>query len=294
MAARPCCVWPVARRWITWSASFCHEPVNSSASTDTSVWLNPWVIPHAEPPRWPASWSPPPGSCLHPMGSRYPVLAVIVVRRTVGAGECYIPVPFQPPRPRSARPSLRSTCQWSSWRCFMCTSLWPAAACVQAEAWSQEGEEERPKVLAACSRVTSGGRNTNNSLLLSPAWIPVLRWTHERTAKLDESVVPLKPNPTCQPEDEGELNDSSTASIAPKSLKIRANSEATSEAGPDTRCRPDAPKVNSQSKWSKIKIAPNKQETSASQPLRSSHEQLPAQRRSIPVNRPRKGGTQVC
>ncbi len=108
-----------------------------------------------------------------------------------------------------------------------------------------------------------------------------------KNGKLDESVVSAKADSNVQPEEKENSNDSSTASIAPKEPKERANSEATSEAGL-TPVPADAPKVNSQSKWSKIKIVTKQAGDECITAIEIVPPNSTGERRSIPVNRPRK------
>ncbi|KAI1889609.1 hypothetical protein AGOR_G00164690 [Albula goreensis] len=77
-----------------------------------------------------------------------------------------------------------------------------------------------------------------------------------KNGKLDETVS-TKAESSVQPEEKETSNDSSTASIAPKDAKDRANSVAISEGPPPAPAptpTPLPPKLNPSSKWSKIKI----------------------------------------
>ncbi len=130
-------------------------------------------------------------------------------------------------------------------------------------------------------------QNNNNQSPPKPSLDTCSTVDTMKNGKLDESVVSAKADSNVQPEEKENSNDSSTASIAPKEPKERANSEATSEAGL-TPVPADAPKVNSQSKWSKIKIVTKQAGDECITAIEIVPPNSTGERRSIPVNRPRK------
>nr|XP_029497084.1 muscarinic acetylcholine receptor M4-like isoform X5 [Oncorhynchus nerka] len=119
-----------------------------------------------------------------------------------------------------------------------------------------------------------------------------------KNGKIDVSVVSTKPDASVNPEEKESSNGSSTASIAPKNAKGRANSEAISEGclgiapapapAPEPAPAAATVKLNPASKWSKIKIVTKQ---AGDECITAIEIQPPIQggeTHSIPVNRPRK------
>lgn len=129
-------------------------------------------------------------------------------------------------------------------------------------------------------------QNNNNQSPPKPSLDTCSTVDTMKNGKVDESVVSAKADSCVQPEKESS-NDSSTASIAPKEPKERANSEVTSDAGLTPAPTTAAPKINPQSKWSKIKIVTKQAGDECITAIEIVPPNSTGERRSIPVNRPR-------
>ncbi|XP_035591101.1 uncharacterized protein LOC118357857 isoform X7 [Oncorhynchus keta] len=164
----------------------------------------------------------------------------------------------------------------------------------------QKPEAEKKKGLKIPNPLKSHILNRQNNNNPSPK--PSLESCNTREAvkngKIDVSVVSTKPDASVNPEEKESSNGSSTASIAPKNAKGRANSEAISEGclgiapapapAPEPAPAAATVKLNPASKWSKIKIVTKQ---AGDECITAIEIQPPIQggeTRSIPVNRPRK------
>ncbi|XP_017565071.1 muscarinic acetylcholine receptor M4 [Pygocentrus nattereri] len=107
-----------------------------------------------------------------------------------------------------------------------------------------------------------------------------------KNGKMDESMVFNKADSSVQPEEKESSNDSSTASIAPKEPKERANSEATSDKGL-APAPASVAKLNPTSKWSKIKIVTKQTGDECITAIEIVPPASGSEGRSIPINRPR-------
>ncbi|KAM9423106.1 muscarinic acetylcholine receptor M5-like isoform 9-T13 [Salvelinus alpinus] len=141
-------------------------------------------------------------------------------------------------------------------------------------------------------------RQNNNNQSPKPSLESCNTGEAVKNGKIDESVVSTKADASVNPEEKESSNGSSTASIAPKNAKERANSEAISEGGlgiapapapaPEPAPAAATVKLNPASKWSKIKIVTKQ---AGDECITAIEIQPPIQggeTRSIPVNRPRK------
>ncbi|XP_062845917.1 muscarinic acetylcholine receptor M4 [Trichomycterus rosablanca] len=126
-------------------------------------------------------------------------------------------------------------------------------------------------------------QNNNNRSPTKPSPNTCSTTDTMKNGKLDESVVP-KDDFNVQPEKESS-NDSSTASIAPKESKDRANN-STAEKGSPLAPIPVA-KLNSGSKWSKIKIVTKQTGDECITAIEIVPPASGADGQSIPLNRPR-------
>ncbi|XP_065145524.1 muscarinic acetylcholine receptor M4 [Paramisgurnus dabryanus] len=129
-------------------------------------------------------------------------------------------------------------------------------------------------------------QNNNNQSPPKPSLDTCSTVDTMKNGKLDESVISTKADSCVQPEEKESSNDSSTASIAPKEPKERANSEAISEAGLTPAPAP-VPKANPQSRWSKIKIVTKQAGDECITAIEIVPPNSSGERRSIPVSRPR-------
>ncbi|XP_066510424.1 muscarinic acetylcholine receptor M4-like [Hoplias malabaricus] len=129
-------------------------------------------------------------------------------------------------------------------------------------------------------------QNNNNQSPPKPSLDTCSMAEAMKNGKLDESVVSTKADSSVQPEEKESSNDSSTASIAPKEPKDRANSEAMSEKGLAPAPVP-APKLNPGSKWSKIKIVTKQAGDECITAIEIVPPASGCEGRSIPLNRPR-------
>ncbi|XP_021441521.2 muscarinic acetylcholine receptor M4 isoform X2 [Oncorhynchus mykiss] len=119
-----------------------------------------------------------------------------------------------------------------------------------------------------------------------------------KNGKIDVSVVSTKADASVNPEEKESSNGSSTASIAPKNAKERANSEAISEGclgiapapapAPEPALAAATVKLNPASKWSKIKIVTKQAGDECITAIEIQPPIKGGETRSIPVNRPRK------
>uniref|UniRef100_A0A8C7GWM6 Muscarinic acetylcholine receptor n=1 Tax=Oncorhynchus kisutch TaxID=8019 RepID=A0A8C7GWM6_ONCKI len=119
-----------------------------------------------------------------------------------------------------------------------------------------------------------------------------------KNGKIDVSVVSTKADASVNPEEKESSNGSSTASIAPKNAKERANSEAISEGclgiapapapAPEPAPATATVKLNPASKWSKIKIVTKQAGDECITAIEIQPPIHGGETRSIPVNRPRK------
>ncbi|XP_056605621.1 muscarinic acetylcholine receptor M4 [Triplophysa dalaica] len=129
-------------------------------------------------------------------------------------------------------------------------------------------------------------QNNNNQSLPKPSLESCSTQDTMKNGKLDESVVSTKADSCVHPEEKESSNDSSTASIAPKEPKERANSEVTSDAGLTPAPAPLS-KPNPKSKWSKIKIVTKQAGDECITAIEIVPPNSTGERRSIPVNRTR-------
>ncbi|KAG7467951.1 hypothetical protein MATL_G00137680 [Megalops atlanticus] len=143
----------------------------------------------------------------------------------------------------------------------------------------QKPETKKEKALKSTSLLKSHILKQNNNNSSKPSTESSAEGV--KNGKLDETVS-TKADSSVQPEEKDSSNDSSTASIAPKDTKERANSVATSE-GPAPN--PAPVRLNPASKWSKIKIVTKQ----TGDECITAIEIVPpsAENNSIPVSRPR-------
>ncbi|XP_064846568.1 muscarinic acetylcholine receptor M4-like [Oncorhynchus masou masou] len=147
-------------------------------------------------------------------------------------------------------------------------------------------------------------RQNNNNQSPKPSLESCNTGEAVKNGKIDESVVSTKADASVKREEKESSNDSSTASIAPKNAKERANSEATVGGGvgvapapgpapapePEPAPAPAAAtvKLNPTSKWSKIKIVTKQAGDECITAIEIQPPIQGSEGRSIPVNRPRK------
>ncbi|XP_036400391.1 muscarinic acetylcholine receptor M4-like [Megalops cyprinoides] len=143
----------------------------------------------------------------------------------------------------------------------------------------QKPETKKEKALKSTSLLKSHILKQNNNNSSKPSTESSAEGV--KNGKLDETVS-TKADSSVQPEEKDSSNDSSTASIAPKDTKERANSVAASE-GPAPNPLPV--RLNPASKWSKIKIVTKQ----TGDECITAIEIVPpsAENNSIPVSRPR-------
>ncbi|XP_076862619.1 muscarinic acetylcholine receptor M4 [Brachyhypopomus gauderio] len=129
-------------------------------------------------------------------------------------------------------------------------------------------------------------QNNNNQFPAKPSPDTCSAAETLKNGKLDESVVSTKADSSMQPEEKESSNDSSTASIAPKDPKERANSKTMSEKGLASASAP-VTKLNPSSKWSKIKIVTKQAGDECITAIEIVPPESGTEGRSIPINRPR-------
>ncbi|KAF4094405.1 hypothetical protein AMELA_G00014800 [Ameiurus melas] len=129
-------------------------------------------------------------------------------------------------------------------------------------------------------------QNNNNQSPPKPSLDTCSTAETMKNGQLDESMVPNKADGNMQHEEKESSNDSSTASIAPKEPKERANNESTSQKGLTSGLAP-IPKINPASKWSKIKIVTKQAGDECITAIEIIPPESGTEGRSIPINRPR-------
>ncbi|XP_038825819.1 muscarinic acetylcholine receptor M4-like [Salvelinus namaycush] len=117
-------------------------------------------------------------------------------------------------------------------------------------------------------------RQNNNNQSPKPSLESCNTGEAVKNGKIDESVVSTKADASVNPEEKESSNGSSTASIAPKNAKERANTATV--------------KLNPASKWSKIKIVTKQAGDECITAIEIQPPIRGGETRSIPVNRPRK------
>ncbi|KAK3509609.1 hypothetical protein QTP70_006815 [Hemibagrus guttatus] len=129
-------------------------------------------------------------------------------------------------------------------------------------------------------------QNNNNQSPPKPSLDSCSTAETMKNGQLDEAMMPNKADGNMQHEEKESSNDSSTASIAPKEPKERANNASTSQKGL-TSGSAQVPKLNSVSKWSKIKIVTKQTGDECITAIEIIPPESGTEGRSIPINRPR-------
>ncbi|XP_024295635.1 uncharacterized protein LOC112263501 isoform X4 [Oncorhynchus tshawytscha] len=164
----------------------------------------------------------------------------------------------------------------------------------------QKPEAEKKKGLKIPNPLKSHilNRQNNNNPSPKPSLESCNTGEAVKNGKIDVSVVSTKADASVNPEEKESSNGSSTASIAPKNAKERANSEAISEGclgiapapapAPEPAPAAATVKLNPASKWSKIKIVTKQAGDECITAIEIQPPIHGGETRSIPVNRPRK------
>ncbi|KAJ8349393.1 hypothetical protein SKAU_G00245230 [Synaphobranchus kaupii] len=173
----------------------------------------------------------------------------IVGERTVPAGECYIQFLSNP-----AATFGTAIAAFYLPVVIMTVLYIHISLASRSRVKKQKPEAKKEKSLRTGSLLKAHILRQNNNNSSKPGAESV------RNGKLEESTS-TKADSSAQPEEKESSNESSTATIAPKDTKERANSMATSESvasaptpATDSTPNPALLKVNPASKWSKIKI----------------------------------------